>query len=282
MRVVYSDAMCAPVQGYSPSAAKPAAVMAAWRSRWPGLDVRPPVPATREDFYRAHARRYVDDVLDCHAANGFGTRVPEVSASLAYTTGALLTAARWALADGAAVAAPVSGFHHAHWDQGHGFCTFNGLVATALALQAERPGLRIGILDYDYHYGDGTDQILTKLNVMDVVHITAGATWTEPYQAEAFLANIPADLDRLASCDVVLYQAGADPHIDDPLGGFLTTAQLALRDWHVFSGLVERGIPVAWDLAGGYQRPLSKVITIHENSFLASLNAGTIRHSTTR
>ena len=81
MRVVYSDAMCAPVQGYSPSAAKPAAVMAAWRSRWPGLDVRPPIPATREDFYRAHARRYVDDVLDCRAANGFGTRVPEVSAS---------------------------------------------------------------------------------------------------------------------------------------------------------------------------------------------------------
>lgn len=280
--MVYSDAVCAPAQGYSPSAAKPAAVMAAWRSRWPGLDVRMPSPATRKDFYRAHARRYVDEVLDCRTSNGFGTRSSKVSASLAYTTGALLTAARWALADGVAVAAPVSGFHHAHWDQGHGFCTFNGLVVTALALQAERPGLRIGILDYDYHYGDGTAQILAQLNVRDVVHITAGAEWTEPEQANAFLANIPSDLSRFAGCDVVLYQAGADPHIDDPLGGFLTTAQLAQRDWHVFSGLVERGMPVAWDLAGGYQRPLSKVITIHENSFLASLNAGTTRHSTTR
>jgi hypothetical protein len=34
----------------------------------------------------------------------------------------------------------------------------------------------------------------------------------------------------MADCDVLLYQAGADPHINDPLGGWLTTAQLRERD----------------------------------------------------
>jgi acetoin utilization deacetylase AcuC-like enzyme len=271
--------MTAPVQGFSPSAAKPAAVMAAWRLRWPDLDIRAPVPASRDDLYRAHSPQHVNDVLDCRAPNGFGTRAPQVSSSLPFTSGALLTAARWALAEGGSVAAPVSGFHHAHWDEAHGFCTFNGLVVTALALQAEQPGMKVGILDYDYHYGDGTAQILSRLGRTGIVHVTAGAKWSSPNQASAFLANIPNDLDAVAGCDVVLYQAGADPHIDDPLGGFLTTAQLALRDWHVFAGLRERGIPVAWDLAGGYQRPLSKVITIHVNTFLASLSAGhAIRH----
>jgi acetoin utilization deacetylase AcuC-like enzyme len=71
----------------------------------------------------------------------------------------------------------------------------------------------------------------------------------------------------------VLYQAGADPHVDDPLGGFLTTAQLAQRDWRVFSGLRESGIPVAWNLAGGYQKPLAKVVALHENTMRACIAA---------
>ena len=103
------------------------------------------------------------------------------------------------------------------------------------------------------------------------MHVTAGATWTEPAQADAFLANIDADLARLADCQLVLYQAGADPHVDDPLGGFLTTTQLARRDWKVFQGLRARCIPVAWDLAGGYQKPLSKVVQVHENTMRACI-----------
>ena len=271
MKIVYSEAMVAPVQGFSPSAAKPAAVVAVWRRLWPELQSCAPVPATRDDLCRAHCPSYVDGVLALRRDNGFGTRSAAVNASLPYTSGALLTASRWALAEGGAVAAPVSGFHHAHWDSGQGFCTFNGLMVTAYALQAERPGLRIGILDYDYHYGDGTVDILERLGSVDIVHVTAGAHWRDPQQAARFLENIPQDLAAMANCDIVLYQAGADPHVEDPLGGFLTTAQLATRDWRVFAGLSKLRIPVAWDLAGGYQTPLSKVLTIHENTFRAAI-----------
>lgn len=273
MRVVYSGSMNAPAQGYSPSAAKPAAVMAAWREQWPTLEVRAPVPASREDLCRAHDPGFVDGVLGLKHYNGFGTRSADVATSLPYTNGAMLTAARWALGAHATVAAPVSGFHHARWGESAAFCTFNGLLVAAFALRAERPALRVGILDYDYHYGDGTDDILDKVGREGIVHVTAGADWRHVADARAFLDNIPSDLARLAGCDVVLYQAGADPHVDDPLGGFLTTAELALRDWRVFAGLYERGVPVAWNLAGGYQDPLSKVVGIHVNTMRAAIEA---------
>lgn len=271
MRVVYSQNMVAPAQGISPSAAKPEAVITAWRTHWPGIIVRPAVPVTVAELCRAHARRYVEDVLALRKANGFGTFSEAIAASLPYTSGALLTAARWALVKGGIVAAPVSGFHHACWSSGGGFCTFNGLMVAALALQADTRGLRVGILDYDYHYGNGSDDIVRQLQPEGIVHVTAGARWILPGQALDFLRNIEADLETMAGCDLVLYQAGADPHVDDPLGGFLTTGQLAQRDRLVFTGLRERGIPVAWNLAGGYQTPLDKVVEIHVNSFAASL-----------
>ena len=71
----------------------------------------------------------------------------------------------------------------------------------------------------------------------------------------------------------MLYQAGADPHINDPLGGWLTTEQLYRRDARVFDGLRKMCIPVAWNLAGGYQRDaagtIRPVLTIHDNTLHA-------------
>ena len=72
-----------------------------------------------------------------------------------------------------------------------------------------------------------------------------------------------------ADCDLLIYQAGADPHVNDPLGGFLTTAELSERDRIVFSVAKSIGIPVVWNLAGGYQEPLSRVLEIHRNTMIA-------------
>ena len=273
MNVVFCPQMLAPTQGYSPSASKPGLVMQAWQELWPDLRIRPAVALTENEFCRGHEAGFVRDIFALRTPNGFGTRSAEVNASLPYTNGAMLTAARWALDENTCVAAPVSGFHHAGWDSAEDFCTFNGLMLTALILQAEHAGLRVGILDYDYHYGNGTVDIIDVLKAGNIVHITAGETFKDPEQAGFFLTHIEDDLDALDGCDIVLYQAGADPHIDDPLGGFLSTSQLAQRDSRVFQGLLKRRIPVAWNLAGGYQKPVSKVISIHENTMRAAIEA---------
>lgn len=74
----------------------------------------------------------------------------------------------------------------------------------------------------------------------------------------------------MRDCDVILYQAGADPHVDDPLGGFLSTAQLRERDRLVFVTANSLGIPIAWNLAGGYQVDsgggIQSVLDIHNNT----------------
>lgn len=79
----------------------------------------------------------------------------------------------------------------------------------------------------------------------------------------------------MRDCDLILYQAGADPHINDPLGGFMTTAKLQYRDELVFLLCQQYGIPIAWNLAGGYQRDVDgdirPVLEIHDNTLMACL-----------
>lgn len=271
--VFYTPKMVAESGCDSPSAAKPTKVVKSWKSKF-FIEIHEPEPVTAEDLYRAHEPVFVDGVLNCLEDNGFGNKSPEVAASLPYTSGAMLSAARHAIKTGKAAAAPCSGFHHACWDKCMGYCTFNGLMVAALALHQE--GIKtVGILDLDMHYGNGTDDIITQLNLhldRKVMHFTAGRTFLRPQQATSFFSDwLPSVLKQLAAaCDVVLYQAGADPHIDDPHGGWLTTDQLRVRDGLVFEALADAKIPVAWNLAGGYQRDrdggITKVLDIHDNT----------------
>ena len=146
----------------SPSPGKPDQVMASWRERGFPIKIHPPQAATVEDLCLAHDADYVRGVLDCSRANGFGTRSAAVAASLPWTVGSLASAALHALQSGtgksAVAVSPTSGFHHAGYAFGGGFCTFNGLIVAARkALQAGAG--RVGILDLDQHYGNGTADI---------------------------------------------------------------------------------------------------------------------------
>jgi acetoin utilization deacetylase AcuC-like enzyme len=249
--------MVADSGGYSPSAAKPAAAVASWQQLGIPISIKSFEAVTREQIKRAHDPKFVDDLLDLRIANGHGNRSPAVATSLPFTTGSLLAAAREALANGIGAVSPTSGFHHAGHARAGGFCSLNGLMVAALNL----PDCKVGVLDFDMHYGDGTDSIIRHLSLNSRVvhrgHPGGG-------NAEAWLKTIPGTLDALADCDVVLYQAGADPHINDPLGGWLTSDQMRMRDRLVFAGLRERGVPVAWNLAGGYQKPFRAVLNLHD------------------
>lgn len=266
--VFYTQKMVADSRSASPSAAKPEKVVASWGRQFP-IEIIEPTPVTVDELCRAHDRSFVEGVISSKIDNGFGNKSPQVAASLQYTSGAMLAAARHAIKTKGAAVAPVSGFHHAGFDNAEGFCTFNGLMVTALALQAEGVQ-RIGILDLDMHYGNGTDDIIRRLSVQNVKHFTGGAHFTEPSQVKLFFGALPNILNWLSDCEVVLFQAGADPHINDPYGGWLTTEEMRQRDAMVFDALKASGVPVAWDLAGGYQverdGTIPKVLEIHDNT----------------
>lgn len=271
--VFFAPQMVADSSSFSPSAAKPLQVVTSWKQLGVPLRFHQPEPVTVAGFSLAHDERFVRAVLAGKEANGFGNRSPEVAKSLPYTSGAMCSAARYAWKNGGVAVAPCSGFHHAGWDHVAGFCTFNGLMVTAAALHAEG-ARRIGILDCDMHYGDGTDDIIAKLGAAKWVrHFTAGRQYHSPADARRFFAKLPEVLEAFSDCEVVLYQAGADPHVDDPLGGWLTTAQLRERDEVVFRTLKAQQVPVAWNLAGGYQKEqdgsIPRVLEIHDHTLRA-------------
>jgi acetoin utilization deacetylase AcuC-like enzyme len=64
-----------------------------------------------------------------------------------------------------------------------------------------------------------------------------------------------------------MYVAGADPYYDDQLGGLsLTLEGLRSRDELVIRTAVERDVPVAVSLAGGYARRVEDTVTIQSGT----------------
>lgn len=251
----------------SPSAGKPALVVEEWKRKGYDFQLGAVTPVTRDKFYLAHDPDFINGVLDLQRDNGFSNRSSKVAVSLPWTTGSLLAAAFEALTTQTFTSSPTSGFHHSGYATADGFCTFNGLMITSIMLRNHLPGLKIGILDLDHHYGNGTDNIIGHLGINYIRHYTFGGDnpgnwhWKGGNEAKTWLKRLPGIVKSFADCDLVIYQAGADPHISDPYGGALTDDQLRLRDRIVFTGLVGKG--VTWNLAGGYQTPIQKVLDIH-------------------
>lgn len=262
---------CLDAHEMSPSARKPALVVEAWIESGLPVEVRGFEPVAPADFEAVHDSVYVQGILSGTIRNGFGTFSKAIAASLPWTSGSLLAACRAALSEGGAACSPTSGFHHAEPAQAMGFCTFNGLMVAASKMISDGSCARLSILDLDQHYGNGTEAILASRPDLRpyVRHWTFGSlTETEPAwfpaRAEEWLSDLPDLVEGiLEGADLLIFQAGADPHLDDPLGGSLSSEQMRRRDAIVFDACARSGVPVAWNLAGGYRNPVAAVLESH-------------------
>jgi acetoin utilization deacetylase AcuC-like enzyme len=264
-----------------------------------GVALAQPAPISEADLERVHTEAYI------HAIRTGEPRAlaesqkfpwsPQLYPSVCLTNGGCLAAARQALRDGAS-AALASGFHHACGDHGEGFCTFNGLVVAADALVASGEAQRVGVLDLDLHYGNGTAQLAASRPHLFQVSVYGNDYWANtPYRDVTVLRHadgenhrsiaLPAGCDRVtlfqalgkafsllieARIDVLLFQAGADPYFEDPYSPLrLDHDDLFARDRSVFEFARANDIPIAWVLAGGYTKDISKVVRVHLNTFVA-------------
>jgi len=271
LRVYYDKRQSVPKNdSFSPSAGKPALVA----EDWSGLAIsRCRVrPLSASEISLAHDSRYVKAVLNGTQPNGFGNVDSDIARSLPYTTGSFVSAAIGAIEHNTITASLTSGFHHAGYNSGGGFCTFNGLMIAALYLKKHGYAKKVGILDLDMHYGNGTDQIINQLGIDWITHYTFGGNLVTKENSDEWVKSLRSIVSSFEGCDIVLYQAGADPHINDPLGGVLTDAQLKQRDHVVLSQLTKMGIPVAFNLAGGYQSPIRNVLKIHKTTAIESIS----------
>lgn len=288
-RLVYDPRMSVEgVDSYSPSAGKPRRFVELITSvdRYASLHESAPVtPVTIEDLKRVHDPDYVDRIFAGREPNGFGNTDPRVPTACLWTIGSLVGAVECAAeqADYYPVCSPSSGFHHAGYSDGGGFCTFNGLMVAAQLYLDKNPGHKVGIIDCDVHYGDGTADILRKLPDLakHVVHHTSGKFFHEDAERLPFFHWLHEAIEDIndQGCNVVIYQAGGDMHKDDPLGGFLDDDDMAARDRIVFSR-VKAG--VAWNLAGGYRTVNGEpapVLRTHLRTWQEAWKAGRNRQS---
>lgn len=250
------EMVAANLASYSPSASKPKLCVEDWAKHDIDMELHDFEPVTRKDLALAHDIDYVNAVLDLQLDNGFRNKDPEVAASLLYTTGSMLSAAEHAVVHRTHTCSPTSGFHHAGYSFGGGFCTFNGLMVAAIKLQQQGLVRTVGILDCDVHYGNGTQDIIEELELDWVKHYTMGRYFRDEADAGRggvkFLRWLEEAIDDLRDCDLILYQAGADAHKLDPLGGVLGSKTMYERDGMVAGGFSRK--PLVWNLAGGYQK----------------------------
>ncbi len=271
MKVFYDEKMVADSGSYSPSAAKPKAVVEDWLDIGLPIEVCSFEPASHNDLSLAHAPSYVEGIFAGRIANGHRNTSLELANSTRWTVGSLIAASDEALKTGMSCS-PSSGFHHACYGTSGGFCTFNGLMIAALKLYKTDRVKRVGILDCDWHYGNGTDDIIEQLELQNlIVHRTSGSEFFHG-EPELYFRWLEQSLEHIwdSGVDLVLYQAGADAHRNDPLGGLLDDDELLRRDEMVFDYCHTKSLPITWCLAGGYQRDdegsIEPVLSIHRQT----------------
>ncbi len=185
-----------------------------------------------------------------------------------YCTGGTLLACRLALDKGIAINLG-GGYHHAAASWGDGFCVYADIPLAAAILHSEGRLNKVLVVDLDAHQGNGTAAVIHSwpwASILDVyevdlfpfekkpedfpVPVPAGLTGAE--YLEIVRKALPRALDDVRP-DLVIYNAGSDPYIDDPLTRLrLTRNDLAERDLLVATLTRERGIPMAMVLSGGY------------------------------
>lgn len=204
------------------------------------------------------------------------------------SAGATVAAAKTALQEGIA-ANLAGGTHHAYRDTGSGFCVFNDSAIAARALQKEiNSSLKVAVLDLDVHQGNGTAAILQNDDSIFTLSIHGENNF--PFKKEqsdldvgladgcndvVYLHSLSTALDQLDSrfkADCLIFLAGADPHEDDRLGRLdISKDGMRLRDEMVFQYALDRQLPIAFSMAGGYGKEIESTVDIHFQTIKTAL-----------
>ena len=255
--------------------------------------VHDPPRAPAEALRRVHTDDYVNRLTEGRLSAeelrqiGFPWTEPLVERSYR-AVGGTCEAARAALDAGIAMNL-AGGTHHAFADRGEGFCVFNDVAVAIRMLQDEGRIRRAAIIDLDVHQGNGTHAIFAGDASVFTFSMHGGRNYPFAKVAgcmdvelddrtgdEDYLARLAAtlpDVLSIAQPDLVVYLAGADPHVRDRLGRLaLSLDGLARRDAMVLSACREVGIPVAITIAGGYGREIGDTVQAHVNTVRVALD----------
>ena len=223
---------------------------------------------------------YCNGTLDSKAQRRIGLPWSEqLARRTCLAIGGTILTAKLALEKGLACNT-AGGTHHAFPDYGSGFCIFNDLaVASSVMLHL---GLvkKILIVDLDVHQGDGTAFIFQNDSRVFTFSMHCGENFPSRKQASDLDIALPQGLDdegylqilakqlpevlKTVKPDLVFYDAGVDPHVEDRLGKLaLSDRGLYRRDRAVLSTCLADNYPTACVIGGGYSDNLTALAQRH-------------------
>lgn len=260
----------------------------------PNLELLEAPAATDTQILYAHDASYLQKVVEGNLSPqelreiGFPWSEKMVERSRR-SAGATIAAAKAALNEGIS-GNLAGGTHHAYRNQGSGFCVFNDAAIAARTLQKEvNHQMKIAIIDLDVHQGNGTASILQNDSTIFTLSIHGENNF--PFKKEVsdldigladgcndqtYLQTLTDSLDQLDARfqpDFVIYLAGADPHENDRLGRLKISANgMKRRDEVVFQYALDKQIPLAFAMAGGYGKTIESTVQIHYQTIETALH----------
>ncbi|WP_343525924.1 histone deacetylase [Sphingomonas sp.] len=239
-----------------------------------------------------HDPDYVAEVLEARVPPEKTRRIGfPVTGQVAFRAqavpGGSWTAAMLALEHGFA-ANTAGGSHHALATTGAGYCVFNDLAVAAVRLVEEGTVERVAIVDCDVHQGDGTAALTAGRPDIVTYSIHAEKNFPARKARSTLDVGLPdgvdddAYLERLSATlipfldehrpDIILYQAGVDPFVEDRLGRLsISHNGLIARENLIADLALARNLPLASTVGGGYG---DDVMAIAERHVAAILTLG--------
>ncbi len=245
-------------------------------------------PLGEEAILRTHSAEYWDklrsNTLSRKEARAIGFPVrPELIARGRIIAQGTLDCARYAFRDGVALNV-AGGTHHSFADRGEGFCIFNDIAIAANELLLTGEVSQVLIVDLDVHQGNGTASIFrneprvftfsmhgarnypTRKEKSDLDIGLPDGTGDRIY-LDTLRAHLPGLLDGIRP-DLVFYLSGVDVLETDKLGRLAMSIQgCKERDRYVLQCCLDRQIPVAVAMGGGYSERLATIIEAHANTY---------------
>jgi acetoin utilization deacetylase AcuC-like enzyme len=161
--------------------------------------------------------------------------------------------------------------HHAGKDRVAGFCYLNNLALSVARLQKAKPGLKVAIVDFDVHHGDGTESLVLGREDTTFLSLhqfplypgtgldSRGNCWNVPLEAgtagDAWLREFEPRFELLLreKPDVLAVSAGFDAYKEDPIAGLKLDKGTFKR---IGSMLAQTKLPRYAALEGGYSQDL--------------------------
>jgi acetoin utilization deacetylase AcuC-like enzyme len=251
-----------------------------------------PDAAPWEALALAHSEGYLRKIRDGTLSPADQLRLelpfsPELREASRLCCGGTTTAGRQALDRGIGIHLG-GGFHHAYRGHGEGFCLLNDLAVAILVLLEEGKIRRAAVVDLDVHQGNGTASIFAGDPRVFTFSMHQERNYPTPKETsdldiglpdgtrdEAYLRALERGLDSVIQRhdpELILYLAGADPYVEDQLGGLaLTRPGLEARDRMVLEECERMAVPVAVVLAGGYALREEDTVAIHAKTIEVAL-----------